>query len=93
MRSVVIAQSIGSAGEVRAFLPLLVWAPAATSLILGVVYLFLGDGRPALKILGAFVFLAAVYLQFFSRYVLAGLLLQIALALYLALWHRMGASS
>lgn len=101
--SVVIAQPIGSdavalaslrdASEVRAFLPLLVWAPAATSLILGVVYLFLGDARSAFKILGVFVFLAAVYFQFFSRYVLVGLLLQIALALYLALWHRMGASS
>ena len=79
-------------GEVRALLPLLVWAPAAASLTLGVVYLLLGDARPAFKVVGAFVFLVAVYLQFFSHYVLAGLLLQIALAFYLALWHRMSAS-
>ena len=69
-------------------LPLLVLVPAATSLILGVVYLVAGDARIALKISGAAVFLTAVYLQFFSRYVLPGLLVQTTLALALAVWRR-----
>jgi len=72
---------------------LLFWLPAAASLILGTVYLFFGDGRPAYKALGAVVFLVAVYLQFFSRHTLGGLLLQVGLALCLALWRRLGASS
>jgi len=74
-------------------LPFLVLVPVATSLILGVVYFFLGDARPASKILGTVVFLAALYLQFFSGYSLVGLLLQIALALYLAWWRRMSTST
>jgi hypothetical protein len=68
---------------------LLVWVPAATSLILGVVYLFFGDAKPAFKFLGVVVFFGALYLQFFSRHSLIGLLLQIALALYLAVWRQM----
>jgi hypothetical protein len=74
-------------------LSFLAWVPVGTSLILGVVCLFLGDGRPAFKILGIVVFLAAVYLQFLSRYSLVGLLLQIVLALCLALWRRMDLST
>ena len=69
-------------------LPFLVWIPVATSLVLGLVFLFTGDGRPALKTLGIAVFVAAIYLQFFSRYALYGMLLQIALALVLAVWRR-----
>jgi hypothetical protein len=68
---------------------LLLFVPAFTSLVLGAVYLVLGEGRPALKVLGVAVFGAAVYLQFFSRHALAGLLLQIALAFFLALWKRL----
>ena len=71
----------------------LAWVPAGTSLILGVVYLFVGEARPILKVLGVVVFCGAVYLQFFSRHSLLGLLLQIALALHLALWRRISASS
>ena len=71
-------------------LPLLIWVPIATSAILGVVYL-LEDTHPARKILGVLVFLLAVYLQFLSPYFLAGLLLQIALALCLALWRKTAA--
>jgi hypothetical protein len=69
-------------------LPLLAWLPAATSLILGIVYLYMGDARPVVKLVGVVVFLTAVYLQFFSPYSLFGLLLQIVLALLLALWQR-----
>jgi hypothetical protein len=74
-------------------LPLLVWLPAATSLILGFVYLYWGDAPPVVKLLGVVVFLVAVYLQFFSPYSLFGLLLQIVLALLLALWRRMSTAA
>ena len=60
-------------------IPLLVWVPVATSVILGVVYLFFGDSGPGFKILGTAVFFAAVYFQFFSRHFLLGFLLQIGL--------------
>jgi hypothetical protein len=63
--------------------------PAAASLVLGVVYLFFGDARPAFKVVGVLVFLVAVYLQFVSAHSLLGLLLQVALALCLALWLRL----
>lgn len=63
--------------------------PFVTSLILGAVYLRLGDARPAFKGVGAAIFALATYLQFASGYPLAGLLLQTCLALYLALWRRM----
>jgi hypothetical protein len=71
-------------------LPLLAWIPVTTSLVLGVVYLYQGNARPAFKILGVVVFVAAAHLQFFSRYSLIGLLLQVALVLHLAFWWRMG---
>jgi hypothetical protein len=67
--------------------------PAGTSLILGVVYLFLGEGRPLAKGVGAVVFLVALYLQFFSPYAVAGLLLQTALALCLAVWKKMDSAT
>lgn len=73
-------------------LPFLVLLPVATSLILGIVYVFHGDGLPAIKIVGTVVFGSALYLQFFSRHSLFGLLLQIALAVSLALWRRVDAS-
>jgi hypothetical protein len=64
------------------------WFPAAVSLVLGIVYLIYGEGRSVTKLVGAAVFGVAVYLQFFSRYSLAGLLLQVALGVCLALWLR-----
>lgn len=67
---------------------LLAWVPVFTSAILGFVYLVAGDGRPPVKIAGTAIFLVAVGLQFFSRFALAGLLLQVALALALAVWRR-----
>ena len=73
-------------------LPFLMLLPVATSLILGIVYVFHGDGPPVIKIVGTVVFSSALYLQFFSRHSLFGLLLQIALAVSLALWRRVDAS-
>ena len=72
--------------------PFLVWIPAGVSAIIGVVYVFYGDAKPLYKMLGVALFVVATYLQFFSSYALAGLLLQVGLALSLALWLRMGAS-
>ena len=69
-------------------LPFLAWIPVGTSLVLGVVFLVSTEGQPLPKIIGIAIFALAVYLQFFSRLTLAGLLLQIALALSLALWRR-----
>ena len=73
--------------------PLLNLVPVFTSLILGVIYLFLGRAGPALKIGGAIVFVAALYLQFFSSHTLVGLLVQVGLALCLAFWQRVSASA
>ena len=72
-------------------LPFFVLVPAATSLILGLMYLYLGEAGPALKVSGTVIFIAASYLQFFSSHTLAGLLLQVGLALCLAMWHRVSA--
>jgi hypothetical protein len=66
------------------------FVPATVSLVLGIVYLMMGTAGPVAKCLGAAVFLVAVYLQFFSRWPLAGLLMQIGLALCLELWRRLG---
>jgi hypothetical protein len=71
---------------------LLSFVPAGTSLILGVVYLFAGDATPSVRGAGTTIFLVALYLQFFSRFALAGLLMQTALALSLAVWSRVNAS-
>ena len=73
-------------------LPLLSFVPAATSLILGIVYVLAAEARPAVKLSAIVVFLVAVYLQFFSSHTLAGLLVQISLAVVLAIWHRMNVS-
>ena len=67
---------------------LLPWVPAATSLILAIVYLAAGDASPARKLTVTAVFLVAVYLQFFSRHALPGMLLQVAVALGLAVWRK-----
>ena len=69
-------------------LDLLFLAPALASLILGIVFVIFGDARPALKVAGAVVFVIALYVQFETRFMLAGLLLQSALALCLAIWKR-----
>ena len=71
---------------------LLPFVPVATSLILGMVYLVAGEARITPKLSGAVVFLVAVYLQFFSRHGLAGMLLQLALALGLAVWRKANAA-
>jgi len=71
---------------------LLPWVPVATSLILGLVYVAAGDASPARKLAVTAVFLTAVYLQFFSRHALAGMLVQVAVALGLALWHKANAA-
>lgn len=73
-------------------LPLLFWVPTGTSLIFGLVFLAAPEAKRGTKILGLVVFVVAVYLQFFSSYALAGLLLQVALALVLVLWRRIDAA-
>ena len=69
-------------------IPFLLWLPTIVSLILGSIYLFMGEGKPLFKLLCVAVFLVAAYLQFVSRHSLSGLLVQSALALGLVLWHR-----
>jgi hypothetical protein len=73
--------------------PLLFFIPVFVTLFLGVAFLFLGSASPGFKLAGVVVFAVAVYLQFFSRFDLAGLLIQVALALSLVLWRRMDAGS
>lgn len=68
---------------------LLGYVPVLASLVLGILYLWWGDGRAVTKAAGAAVFLVAAYLQFFSPYMVAGVLLQIALALTLEFWRRL----
>ena len=66
--------------------------PVATSLILGIVYVAAAEGRGARKLSVTAVFLVAVYLQFFTLHVLAGMLLQLVLALGLAVWRKTDAA-
>ena len=68
---------------------LLGYAPIFASFVLGVVYLWAGDGSPLTKVIGIAVFLTAAYLQFFSPYMVAGVLLQVVLAFTLEMWRRM----
>jgi hypothetical protein len=68
---------------------LLGFVPVLASFVLGLIYLGMGEGAPLLKALGVVVFLTAVYLQFFSAQMLAGVLLQAALALTLEIWRRL----
>ena len=72
--------------------PLLNLVPVVASMVLGVMYLFLGRAGPALKIVGTIVFVAAFYLQFFSSHTLVGLLFQVGLGLSLAIWQRVSLS-
>ena len=65
------------------------YVPIFASFVLGVLYLWAGDGSTVLKVLGAAVFLTAAYLQFFSPYMVAGVLLQVVLAITLEFWRRM----
>ena len=68
---------------------LLGWVPILASAALGILYLWTGDGGTATKTIGVAVFFTAAYLQFFSPYLMAGILLQVALALTLEFWRRM----
>jgi hypothetical protein len=68
---------------------LLGYAPILASAVLGILYLLHGDGGPATKAIGVAVFLTAAYLQFFSPYMVPGVLLQVALALTLEMWRRL----
>lgn len=74
-------------------LPLLYLVPAFASLILGIVYLMTAESGRLWKIGGTGLFLLAVYLQFFSPFGLAGLLLQVGLAFSLALWRKLTAAT
>jgi chromate transport protein ChrA len=68
---------------------LLMFVPAAVSLILGTVHLFASESGPGLKSLVVILFVAAVVLQFRSSFPLVGLLLQAGLALGLATWWKL----
>jgi hypothetical protein len=65
------------------------WAPATVSLILGSIYLVTVEGRLTTKLVGTGVFITAALLQFGSAYPLAGLLLQVGLAMCLVVWRRL----
>ena len=65
------------------------YVPIFASLVLGALYLWAGDGSTVTKVIGATVFLTAGYLQFFSPYMVAGVLLQVALAFTLEMWRRL----
>ena len=69
-------------------IPFLLLIPVFVTLVLGTVFLFLGSANPGFKLACVVVFAVAVDLQFFSRFNLAGLLIQIALALSLAIWRK-----
>jgi hypothetical protein len=65
------------------------WVPVLASFVLGILYLSDGEGASITKVVGVVVFLVAAYLQFFSPYMTAGVLLQVALAFTLEVWRRM----
>ena len=65
------------------------YVPIFASFVLGVLYLWAGDAGTIAKVIGVVVFLTAAYLQFFSPYMVAGVLLQVSLALTLEFWRRM----
>jgi len=69
---------------------LLVFVPVLVTLVLGIAFLAMSESSPVLKLAGPVVFAVAVYLQFFSRFSLTGMLIQIALAISLTFWRRMG---
>jgi hypothetical protein len=68
---------------------LLGYVPVLASFVLGIIYLGSGEGGPVIKAAGTAVFLAGAYLQFFSAWSLAGVLILVALALALEFWRRM----
>lgn len=68
---------------------LLGFVPVLASLVLGVIYLTMGDGAPVVKAAGVVVFALGVYLQFVSGQMLAGVLVLAGLALTLEMWRRM----
>jgi hypothetical protein len=70
---------------------LLGFVPVLASLVLGVIYLTMGDGSPVVKVSGVAVFAVGVYLQFFSGQMLAGVLVLVCLALTLEFWRRFNA--
>ena len=67
---------------------LLGFVPVLASLVLGLIYLGMGEGSSLLKGIGIGVFLTPVYLQFFAGQMLPGVLLQAALAFTLEMWRR-----
>jgi hypothetical protein len=67
----------------------LAYVPVGASIVLGALYLVFSDGSRVTKTVGTVAFFVAVYLQFFSRWALAGLLLQIVLALLLEFRRRL----
>ncbi len=67
---------------------LLGFVPVLASLVLGLIYLWMGEGSDVLKGAGVAVFVLAVYLQFFAGQMVAGVLLQAALAFTLEMWRR-----
>ena len=67
---------------------LLGWVPILASAALGILYLWTGEGGAVTKAIGIAVFITAAYLQFFSPYLVAGVLLQVMLALTLEFWRR-----
>ena len=67
---------------------LLGYVPVFASFVLGIIYLGTGDGGTMTKTIGTAVFLSAAYLQFFSAYMVAGVLLQCGLAFTLEMWRR-----
>jgi chromate transport protein ChrA len=73
-------------------LGLLMLVPVVTSLVLGLLYLFMGEAGPGLKAVGCVLFFAAVLLQFRSPYPLAGLILQVGVAVTLAVWRKLDTS-
>ena len=80
------------ANEALAMFGVLPLVPVATSLILGIVYVAAGDASGARKLSVAAVVLVALYLQFLSRYGLAGMFLQVAVALGLIVWRKADAA-
>jgi hypothetical protein len=68
---------------------LLGFVPILASATLGLIYLWMGEGNTLRNGAGIAIFLLAAYLQFFSPYLVAGLLIQVLLALTLEFWRRM----
>ncbi|HKQ97632.1 MAG TPA: hypothetical protein VJV75_07150 [Candidatus Polarisedimenticolia bacterium] len=63
--------------------------PTSAAFVLGLVYFVTGEGGPRMKGLIVVVFLVAAYLQFMTQYSLVGMLLQVTLALALAIWWKL----